>query len=559
MKKLLILTLAVLIPFWACEEMDLPNPLDPGKETQKDTTGVDNPVDTTGVVTPVDTTGIETPPGPDDPPVDPKPEPPASVVIFAEDFDGNTSYTGYMSNSDWYHFSGEDVEHVAYDTWNSGIRNDNYGSAGKYEGASGQCYARFTQASSGNKGYLTINGIGTCGYKEFNFSFGAEQSTDVMTFEWSVDGQNWNEIEYDFGSDYDRWEKVEGSFSIPEGSKTLSLKFTLIGPKDTYKYGANIDDILIRSAGEASDPGDDPGENVDPVTPSGQINGYIECPSAVENADYYYNTLYTHTVRTNKAVRNFSFCYDTRRHNPIWVAFPMHSIYAEGSGRSKDENGNDPWMMYPDLPLDRQSIIWDIDGDGYFYWSATCSMLNGGSWTKGHLCMSSSRVGAGEEINLQTFYPVNIAPQSNAYSGIFADIWKKTEDFHYQYGTQICSDTLYVVAGCHYETDGNIEYDACNWNNHSSYSKPCVMPTHQYKLFLRTRSGSTGKPVGKCSASELKCIGFWMDSVIPRGSSEDLADYAMSVADIEAITGLTFFPGAPAEVKRQCTPSDWGL
>ena len=348
-------------------------------------------------------------------------------------------------------------------------------------------------------------------------------------------------------------ERTATGFPSREGSKTLSLKFTLIGPKDTYKYGANLDDILIESAGEASTPGEDPG------TPSGQINGYIECPASVANSDYYYNTLYTHTVRTNKAVRNFSFCYDTRRHNPIWVAFPMHAIYAEGSGRSKDENGNDPWMMYPDLPLDKQSIIWDIEGDGYQYWSATCSMLNGGMWTKGHLCMSSSRSGAGKEINLQTFYPINIAPQSNAYSGIFSEIWSKTEDLHWQYGSEVCSDTLYVVAGCHYATDANVEYDACSWNNHSSHSKPCVVPTHQYKLLLRTRSGNTGKAIQNCSASELKCIGFWMDAVIPSGSSEDLKDYAMSVADIEAITGLTFFPGAPAAVKNQCTPSDWGL
>ena len=553
MKKYLILFLAVLIPFWACEEFGIQNPLDPGTEqidTPADSTGTNVPVDTTGTNVPVDTTGTVTPPGPDTPP-EPEPE---SVVIFAEDFDGNTSYTGYMTNSDWYHFSGEDVEHVTYDTWNSSIRNDNYGSAGKYTGASGQCYGRLTQANSGNMGYWTVNGIGTCGYKDFKFSFGAEQNTDVMTFEWSVDGTAWHAIAYEFSQSYDKWALVSGTFSIPEGSTTLSLKFTLVGAKDTYKYGANLDDILIESAGEATTP------VVGPETPSGQINKYIECPAKVENSDYYYNTLYTHTVKTNKAVRNFSFCYDTRRHNPIWVAFPMHAIYAEGSGRSKDEAGNDPWMMYPDLPLDKQSIIWEVDPDnypGYQYW--TYSSLDAGTWTKGHLCMSSSRSGAGLEINLQTFYPVNIAPQSNATAGIFSEIWGDTEEFHWQRGDQICADTLYVVAGCHYANDNNVEYDAAYRYNRSSYSKPCIAPTHQYKLFLRTRNGNTGKAVQNCSASELKCIGFWMDAVIPTGSSTDLKDYAMSVADIEKITGLTFFPGAPAEVKQQCNPSDWGL
>ena len=291
-----------------------------------------------------------------------------------------------------------------------------------------------------------------------------------------------------------------------------------------------------------------------PPGPGSETYSYAELPTFDKtNADYYYNTLYANTVKSGRRVRNYSFCYDTRRHNPVWVAFPMHNIYAEGSGRSTDEEGKDPWMRYPDLPLDKQSIIWDIAGDGFMYWSASSSIITGGSWTKGHLCMSSSRAGAGSELNLQTFYPVNIAPQSNSYAGagIFGSLWGKTEDFHWQRGSQICYDTLYVVAGCHYANDNNIEYDACNWNTRSQHSKACVVPTHQYKLFLRTRSGYTGKDVRKCSESELKTIGFWFDSVLPVGSSSDLADYAVSVSEIEKKTGIVFFPGIPASVKDQ--------
>lgn len=312
---------------------------------------------------------------------------------------------------------------------------------------------------------------------------------------------------------------------------------------------------VIVTQGRSQTPTPDPG-----VTSF--TNPYAEIPVFDKtNADYYYNTLYANTVKSNKRVRNFSFCYDTRRHNPIWVAFPMHSIYAEGSGRSRNEQGGDPWMRYPDLPLDKQSIIWDIAGDGFMYWSASSSLITGGSWTKGHLCMSSSRAGSGSELNLQTFYPVNIAPQSNSYAGagIFGTLWGETENLHWQRGSQICYDTLYVVAGCHYANDNNIEYDACNWNTRSDYSKACVMPTHQYKLLLRTRSGITGKDVRKCTESELKAIGFWFDSVLPVGSSADITAYAVSVSEIEKRTGVVFFPDIPAAVKSQCQPSDWGL
>lgn len=485
-----------------------------------------------------------------------------ATLIYYEDLDADPSYTGYLSNENWHHATGQGASNVQYATWNANVRNDNYGSAGNigtYEGASGKCYARLTEASSGNKGYLTISGIATGGFSEFRFSFGAAQGPEVMSVEYSTDGSTFTPLNYSFDSNYNHWSKVSTTFSLQGNPSSLILKLTLIGAKASYAYGANFDDLKLEGLGTAGG-GESGGGQGGDGGQGGSINKYAELPAFESNTDYYYNTLYTTTVTSRKKVRNYSFCYDTRRHNPIWVAYPMHSIYAEGSGRSKDEAGNDPWMQYPDLPLEQQSIIWNI-GDGYQYWSRQCELIDGGSWTKGHLCMSSSRSGENKEINLQTFYPVNIAPQSNKYAGagIFGELWGKTEDFHWQRGSQICSDTLYVVAGCHYANDNNIEYDACYGNTHSSYSKQCVMPTHQYKLFVRTRSGISGKAVQNCQASELKAIGFWFDSVLPVGSSTSVADYAMSIADIEQITGITFFPGIPAEVKSQCTLSDWNL
>ena len=85
------------------------------------------------------------------------------------------------------------------------------------------------------------------------------------------------------------------------------------------------------------------------------------------------------------------------------------------------------------------------------------------------------------------------------------------------------------------------------------------MPTHQYKLFLRTRTGNSGKSVQECSANELKAIGFWFDSVLPAGASENLSDYAVSIAEIEKKTGITFFPDIPPEVKQQYSTSFWGI
>lgn len=486
------------------------------------------------------------------------------ATVFAESFDHDTGYSGFMSSGEWSDASGTGAASAAYTTWNANIYNNSYGSANAYSGASGGCYANVYQSNSGVYGYCTISGISTGTYKNFRLYFGAIQSSEVLTLEVCHDGSTWTALQYSNGKSYNSWGRAEICFTVAGGNGTLSFKFTLAQPKSDYTYGGKLDDILLQAVDTAYDTviGSEQGGGGGGGD-SGLKSRYAELPVIDNtNSDYYYNTLYAETVDTKKHVRNFSFCYDTRRHNPIWVAFPMHSIYAEGYGRSKDGNGNDPWMQYPGLPLDKQSIIWDIEGDGYMYWSAQSAILGGsGSWTKGHLCMSSSREGAGEDINLQTFYPVNIAPQSNtnAGAGIFGTLWGKTEDFHWRRGSQICPDTLYVVAGCHYANDDNIEYDACNWNARSSHSKACIVPTHQYKVFLRTRSGNLGKPVHECTAAQLKAIAFWFDSVLPTGSSEYVQDYAVSVAEVERRTGLTFFPDIPEEVKNQCEPRDWGL
>lgn len=468
-------------------------------------------------------------------------DPYRTTVIMHEDMDRDPSYNNvWMSEAAWQNATGEGVSNLSYNSFNARIRNDQ-GSAGAYTGASGKCYGVFSQSGSGYMGYLTISNIKTMGNNAFSLSFGAAQGQQVLKVEVSPAGQGWTALQYDFGKSYGQWGLAKTTFSLRSQADYIDLRFTLIGTKASYANGAKIDDITIESyIGTAANV-------VAPKWP------YAELPQTDQNPDYHYGTLYTYTVKSNKHVRNYSFCYDTRRHNPIWVAFPMHAIYAEGSGRT-----DNAWGPYPDLPVDKQSIIWDITGDGYHqYWSNNSSLITGTTWGRGHMCMSSSRAGANQEINMQTFYPVNIAPQTTREGADFSALWSDTETMHYQWGTEICADTLYIVAGCHYENEINVEYDACYHSNTCEYSKPCIMPTHQYKLLLRTRSGSTGKPVQECSASELKAIGFWFDTMPEYGCSTDLADYALSVAEIELKTGITFFPNIPAEVKQQCNPTDW--
>ena len=57
-------------------------------------------------------------------------------------------------------------------------------------------------------------------------------------------------------------------------------------------------------------------------------------------------------------------------------------------------------------------------------------------------------------------------------------------------------------------------------------------------------------------------MGFWFENAdVIKGSTAPTlgAEFMVSVEEIEKITGFTFSPDVPAEVKRQCVPSDWGF
>ena len=310
---------------------------------------------------------------------------------------------------------------------------------------------------------------------------------------------------------------------------------------------------------------------------------------ATVSGDYAFYTHWTKTVKTNKTVRNYSYCYDTRRHNPIWVAYPLADCYGEGGYGRTDP---DPWAPDPRLDASYQSKIYQSDGAGgsdpYQYWSNNTIRTTlglSGSWTKGHLCMSSERGGKGSEINRQTFYPTNIAPQPNGRASTFGTVWACIEavisgsnntknDITADDGSKNINrvaDTLFVVAGCWYEHDNWKDFDSSDYNQPTTdpKQKECIMPTHQWKIMLRTKAGDTKKRIADCTADELQAVGFWIetftqsnrvDAETGAGTKAQLREIAVPVSFIEEKMGMKFFPDVPNEVKsRTPTPSDWGF
>lgn len=278
------------------------------------------------------------------------------------------------------------------------------------------------------------------------------------------------------------------------------------------------------------------------------------------------HTFWASTVTTKQYLRNYTYCYDTQRHCPLWIAHPQHACYQEG-GTTRP--ATDPWTRDPSMTETEQAIIYPLAVNNNRAMSLYSESIDK-QWIRGHMLASSYR-GCGDknnpaEINTQTFYPGNISPQGRtAFDKVWGDAEKRILDRY------VCSDTLYCVSGAYFENDDMVARDASCWNGSGDtrvryyvpgYSKECIVPTHYYKLLLRTRSGNLRKPIQECAASELKAVGFWFEHADRiGGSSSPTLDksYLRSVKEIEEKTGFTFFPDVDESVKASYNPADWGF
>ena len=77
-----------------------------------------------------------------------------------------------------------------------------------------------------------------------------------------------------------------------------------------------------------------------------------------------------------------------------------------------------------------------------------------------------------------------------------------------------------------------------------------------YYALLRTKKGNSGKRVQDCSASELQCAAFTICHKMAKGHEPQAADM-MSIAELEALTGFTYFTNVPNAPKGTYSSSDW--
>lgn len=255
-----------------------------------------------------------------------------------------------------------------------------------------------------------------------------------------------------------------------------------------------------------------------------------ELPVCDVREGYLYRS-YSAKVGSKSNVRNYTICYNTELMAAEWVAYPMHSLYTNGSAN----RDNSSFTKEPSIASNQQM-------SGYYK----------SPYNRGHQIAAADRK-CSQEMMDQTFYVTNMTPQLGRFN---STLWGNLEG---KVRSEQCKDTLYVVTGAYFKGkhDASIATSTTD-----SGGKRCPIPSHYYKILLRTVGKDTGKRIAEITdATELQAVGV----LIPHhdsGSSTYLKDeWFVSVEELEELTGFEFFPmlndAVEDEVKQQCDRTAW--
>jgi endonuclease G, mitochondrial len=188
---------------------------------------------------------------------------------------------------------------------------------------------------------------------------------------------------------------------------------------------------------------------------------------------------------------NYTLHYNEKFEQADWVAYELTKSEVLGSTRRKDSFKVDPAVKTG---------------------SATLSDYKGSGYDRGHLAPAADMKMSSESMG-ESFYMSNMSPQVPEFN---RGIWAKLESTVRTWAVD--NDSLYIDSGpvltkAYYPTIG---------------ANKVAVPDFYYKVVL------------DYTGDEVKAIGFILPN---KKSTKDLQDYAVTVDEVESITGLDFYPG----------------
>ena len=230
-------------------------------------------------------------------------------------------------------------------------------------------------------------------------------------------------------------------------------------------------------------------------------------------------------VHSSKGEVNYTVEWDTELNSQHWTCYEM---YADNcTVRTSRYYGNPQYPKDPLLP--------------------TTDLIYGSGYDHGHICPSADRLSS-KELNYQTFFLTNMQPQRSVFNGSAdgpAGIWLNMENAVRNLGRRrsFC-DTLYVCKGGTIGRGGTLNDQVLEiWRN------GLIVPGYFFVALLRVYKGQYNA-IGLLFKHEDNTDAF-------------LGDYAMSIDQLEALTGFDFFCNLPDSrekvIESTYNPSIWGF
>jgi endonuclease G len=192
-----------------------------------------------------------------------------------------------------------------------------------------------------------------------------------------------------------------------------------------------------------------------------------------------------------------------------WVAYTLYKESLSGDAKRKDNFRPDP-----KIPFEKSAQLSDYRASGY---------------DRGHLAPAADMRNSQDCMD-DSFYLSNISPQVPAHN---RGVWKRLEDQVRHYAEKY--DSVVVVTGPILRGELQLLGD----------NEVCI-PQLYYKALLISNSNG------------MQTMGF----VVPNeGSTAELRTFALSIDELEELTGIDFFPYLPRQVEKVIEASfdydDW--
>ncbi len=277
----------------------------------------------------------------------------------------------------------------------------------------------------------------------------------------------------------------------------------------TLMLGAIAPSIIVSCGDDTPNWTPSNGNGNSSYTPSSDIAARMETPRILSDG---LTVVVSHDVAINgKKVVTYELEYDKSKFHSRWVAFRFDgNTRAQSVGRSDKE----PFMDDPSL-----SSTLHIGYKGF-----------GPGYDRGHLCASADRL-YDRTANEQTFYMSNMSPQLSSFNQGY---WVTLESQVQKLGrSKTFSDTLYVVKG------GTIKEGQIKSYITRNNGNKVAVPKYYYMALLKVKNGV------------YHSIAFWMEhkeygySYKNKAPLSEIMSHAVSVNELEQLTGIDFFPNLP--------------